>query len=69
LAAIGDGQKKGCDLPDLSLEAMQTVHGQISAQVFDALEVQNPTKSRMSYGGTAPVQVRGQIARWKEVLV
>ncbi|AXI56180.1 argininosuccinate lyase [Sulfitobacter sp. JL08] len=66
LVAMAEG--KGCDLPDLTVEDMQSVHAQISAEVFDVLGVQNSVNSRISYGGTAPDQVRLQIARWKEVL-
>jgi len=32
------------------------------------LGVDNSVRSRTSYGGTAPDNVRAQIARWKEVL-
>lgn len=67
-ALVAMAEAKACDLPDLSLEDMQSVHGQISAEVFDVLGVQNSVNSRISYGGTAPVQVRAQVARWKEVL-
>ncbi|WP_433990308.1 Argininosuccinate lyase (plasmid) [Pseudoseohaeicola sp. NH-UV-7] len=66
LVAMAEG--KGCDLPDLTVEDMQSVHAQISAEVFDVLGVQNSVNSRISYGGTAPDQVRLQIARWEEVL-
>ena len=61
-------EDKGCDLPDLSLADMQSVHAQITADVFDVLGVHNSVASRMSYGGTAPAQVRAQIARWKDIL-
>ena len=61
-------EDKGCDLPDLSLADMQSVHAQITADVFDVLGVHNSVASRMSYGGTAPAQVRAQIARWKDTL-
>ncbi|MDD7970226.1 argininosuccinate lyase [Roseinatronobacter alkalisoli] len=61
-------EDKGCDLPDLSIEEMQNVHGQITAAVYSVLGVQNSVASRTSYGGTAPANVRTQIARWKEVL-
>jgi argininosuccinate lyase len=66
LVAVAEG--KGCDLPDLTLEDMQAVHAGIRADVFDVLGVENSVASRMSYGGTAPVRVREQIARWKEAL-
>jgi argininosuccinate lyase len=61
-------EDKGCDLPELTLEDMQSVHGDITRAVFDVLGVDNSVASRMSYGGTAPAQVRVQIARWKDIL-
>lgn len=66
LVALAEG--KGCDLPDLSLADMQSVHGAITAEVFDVLGVHNSVASRTSYGGTAPERVREQVARWKEAL-
>ena len=61
-------ENKGCDLPDLSLADMQGVHGAIRKDVFGVLGVHNSVASRTSYGGTAPAQVRAQVARWKERL-
>ncbi|MDX5359374.1 MAG: argininosuccinate lyase, partial [Rhodobacterales bacterium] len=61
-------EDKGCDLPDLSLAEMQSVHAGITEDVFTVLGVENSVRSRQSYGGTAPDQVRAQIARWKERL-
>ena len=66
LVAMAEAQ--GCDLPQLSLTQMQSVHPDIRADVFDVLGVENSVRSRMSYGGTAPDQVRGQISRWKALL-
>ena len=66
LVAMAEGQR--CDLPDLTLEQMQSVHAQITGDVFDVLGVENSVNSRMSYGGTAPAQVRMQIKRWKDIL-
>ena len=65
---VARAEAKGCDLPDLSLEEMQAVHGEITESVYDVLGVHNSVASRMSYGGTAPEQVRAQVARWKERL-
>ena len=67
-ALVAMAEAKGCDLPELSLSDMKTVHEAITEGVFDVLTVENSVASRTSYGGTAPVQVRAQIARWKEVL-
>ncbi len=58
----------GCDLPDLTLAQMQSVEPRISADVFGVLGVDNSVRSRSSYGGTAPEQVRARIARWRETL-
>ncbi|QDY68591.1 argininosuccinate lyase [Qingshengfaniella alkalisoli] len=65
---VAMAEERRIDLPDLSLEDMQSVHPQINEGVFDVLGVHNSVASRMSYGGTAPEQVRKQIARWKEKL-
>jgi argininosuccinate lyase len=67
-ALVRMAEEKGCDLPDLTLEEMQAVHGGIKPQVFDVLGVDNSVASRTSYGGTAPAEVRKQIARWTELL-
>ncbi|MDG2401525.1 MAG: argininosuccinate lyase, partial [Amylibacter sp.] len=67
-ALVAKAEEKGCDLPDLSLKEMQKVNEKINADVFNFLGVQNSVASRQSYGGTAPKQVRKQIARWREVL-
>lgn len=63
---VAMAESRNCDLPDLSLEDMKTVHEDITADVFEVLGVHNSVASRVSYGGTAPAQVREQVARWKE---
>jgi argininosuccinate lyase len=67
-ALVALAETKGCDLPELTLADMQSVHAGIREDVFGVLGVDNSVASRTSYGGTAPEQVRAQIARWKEVL-
>ena len=67
-ALVAMAEKSGIDLPDLTLEQMQSVNPAITDDVYKVLGVHNSVASRMSYGGTAPAQVRGQIARWKEKL-
>ena len=61
-------EDRGCDLPDLGLSDMQSVHGAITKDVFLVLGVHNSVASRTSYGGTAPSEVRKQIIRWNEKL-
>ena len=66
LVAMAEAQ--GCDLPALTLAQMQSVHADISTDVFEVLGVEKSVASRTSYGGTAPVQVQAQIARWEATL-
>ena len=61
-------EARSCDLPDLTLQEMRSAHPGINQEVYAVLGVQNSIRSRMSYGGTAPDQVRAQIARWKDLL-
>jgi len=65
---VAMAESKDCDLPDLTLEDMQSVHSAITEEVFGVLGVHNSVSSRMSYGGTAPTRVREQIAAWKAKL-
>jgi argininosuccinate lyase len=67
-ALVKAAELKGVDLADLSLEDMRAAHPGILAEVYEVLGVDNSVASRQSYGGTAPVQVRAQISRWREAL-
>ncbi|SFR02244.1 argininosuccinate lyase [Poseidonocella sedimentorum] len=65
---VAKAEAMGCDLADLPLAAMQEEHDGITEAVFDVLGVENSVASRTSYGGTAPEQVRAQVAIWKDKL-
>ena len=67
-ALVKQAEDKGCDLPDLSLREMQSAHTGITQDVYSVLGVHNSVASRVSFGGTAPVRVREQVARWRGVL-
>ena len=66
LVALAESQGK--DLPDLTLDEMKSAHSAITEGIFEVLGVDKSVASRTSYGGTAPSEVRKQIARWKERL-
>ncbi|MEZ5856850.1 MAG: argininosuccinate lyase [Hyphomicrobiaceae bacterium] len=51
-------------LESLPLEAMQAIEPRITKQVFDVLSVEASVKSRTSYGGTAPQNVRKMARGW-----
>jgi argininosuccinate lyase len=51
-------------LEKLTLAQMQSVEPQITEAVFGVLGVEKSVRSRTSYGGTAPANVRAQAKRW-----
>jgi argininosuccinate lyase len=65
---VAMAEARGVDLPELTLQEMQGVEARITPGVFEVLGVRNSVASRTSLGGTAPDQVRAQVARWKERL-
>ena len=67
-ALVAAAEARGVDLADLSLEEMQGVHAGIGETVFDVLTPARSVASRTSFGGTAPVRVREQVAQWKSRL-
>ncbi|MEM7494284.1 MAG: argininosuccinate lyase, partial [Pseudomonadota bacterium] len=56
------------DLPDLSLEQMQTIEPRLTNDVFSVLTVEASVASRQSYGGTSPLRVREQVQQWTQRL-
>jgi argininosuccinate lyase len=67
-ALVRLAEEKSVDLADLDLAEMQAVHAGITAEVFEVLGVEDSAASRTSHGGTAPVRVREQAARWRAAL-
>jgi argininosuccinate lyase len=52
-----------CDLSELPLAVLQQFHPAIDKDVYDALSLRGSLNARNTLGGTAPAQVRAQIAR------
>ena len=61
---VGAASAKGVGLEALSLEEMQAAEPRITDAVYAVLGVENSVASRISYGGTAPGNVRAQAERW-----
>ncbi|WP_233353658.1 argininosuccinate lyase [Hellea balneolensis] len=61
-------EKQGVTLDALALEDMQKVEPKITKYVYSVLSPLASAKSRVSYGGTAPREVRKQVKRWQKVL-
>jgi argininosuccinate lyase len=67
-AAVKRAEELGTDLPGLPLAELQKLEPRVTEGVYGVLTPQASVTSRVSYGGTAPDQVRAQIKRWKELL-
>lgn len=57
---------KGKDLAELELKDMQKIEPKINAGVFSVLTVEDSVKSRTSFGGTAPENVKKAIIEAKK---
>ena len=61
---VARASDKGVELHRLSLADMQSVEPKITKAVFDVLSVDRSVKSRVSFGGTAPKNVRAAAQKW-----
>jgi argininosuccinate lyase len=52
-------------LAALDLADMQSIEPGIDERVFSVLSARASMESRTSFGGTAPVRIREQLAAWK----
>ena len=66
--AVALAESKKLPLDRLSLDELQAINGAITDEVYSVLSVQNSVKSRTSFGGTAPAQVRRQVRHWRKRL-
>ncbi len=53
----------------LPLHEMQLIEPRITKEVFEVLSAEDSAKSRVSYGGTAPKNVRREANKWLKLLV
>ena len=61
--AVKAATSHNCDLSELPLDVLQSFHASIEKDVYDCLSLHGSLNARNTLGGTAPVQVRAQIAR------
>ena len=66
--AVKLADDRGATLWELSVEDLRGVDARIDASVYDVLSPEASARSRTSYGGTAPDQVRAQVAAAKAAL-
>ena len=67
-AAVKRAEVLGVGLEKLPLAELQSLNPRVTEAIYSVLSPAASCASRTSYGGTAPSQVRLQIARWKERL-
>jgi argininosuccinate lyase len=65
---VAKAASDGVALHDLPLHAMQVIEPRITKAVYEVLSADNSVKSRVSYGGTAPKNVRREANRWLKAL-
>jgi len=65
---VAKAASEGIPLHDLTLDKMRAIEPRITKDVFLALSVDNSVKSRVSYGGTSPKNVRREASRWLKAL-
>jgi len=61
--AVKAAISEGVDLSELPLATLQGFHPQIEQDVFECLSLRGSLNARNTLGGTAPAQVRAQLAR------
>ena len=61
--AVKAAQSHACDLSELPLAVLQGFHSAIEKDVYECLSLRGSLGARNTLGGTAPVQVRAQLAR------
>jgi argininosuccinate lyase len=61
-------ESKGCGLLQLALADMQRVEKRITRDLYKVLTVEASAASRVSFGGTAPANVKREAKRWLKLL-
>jgi len=66
--AVKTAMDQGVDLADLPLQVLQGFNSRIGEDVYEVLSLRGSLQARNILGGTAPQQVRAQIARHRQRL-
>ena len=66
--AVKFASERGMDLSDLPLDTLQSFNKGVEQDVYEVLSLRGSLNARNTLGGTAPEQVRYQIARWRDRL-
>jgi len=67
--AVKAASSHNCDLSELPLSILQGFHASVDKDVYEVLSLRGSLNARNTLGGTAPAQVKFQIARHRARLV
>ena len=63
-----EAANRNCGLEELPLDVLQSFSKEIGEDVYEVLKLEGSVKARNHLGGTAPEQVRKQVARWEGII-
>ena len=66
--AVREASQRGCGLEDLPLDVLKGFSASIEEDVYEVLKLEGSINARDHLGGTAPNQVRFQVARWEDII-
>nr|WP_279041256.1 argininosuccinate lyase [Snodgrassella alvi] len=66
--AVRLAEEQQRELSELPLDILQSFSGLIEEDVYQVLSLEGSLHARNHIGGTAPAQVRAQVARWRQYL-
>ncbi|MCV0394396.1 MAG: argininosuccinate lyase [Rhizobiaceae bacterium] len=66
--AVALAEEKRTTLAKLPLDELMAIHPGITRDIYSVLTIASSVRSRASYGGTAPAQVRRQVKAWRRRL-
>jgi argininosuccinate lyase len=58
----------GCGLEEMPLDVLKGFSDSIGEDVYDVLKLEGSVRARNHLGGTAPEQVKKQVARWQKIV-
>lgn len=65
---VREAAQRECGLEELPLDVLQGFSSDIGEDVYEVLKLEGSVQARDHLGGTAPNQVRFQVARWLDII-
>jgi argininosuccinate lyase len=65
---VGKAQQRGVPLAKLSMDDFREAHSDLDESIYEILGAEKAIHAFVSYGSTAPDEVKRQVSRWQEKL-